>query len=78
MFHTRDTHLTAWANLSTVSKRYRIYREAVTEPPYGLHEVKALIKKIKADQENNEALPAKEYNALTLPQRFTYTMIHGE
>jgi len=55
-----------------------------TVPPYGLDTVKALIKKIKweDDPENGEmgtgALDSKQYLALSFNEKFTYHMIHPE
>ena len=63
---------------SAVSKQYRHYREAISMPTYGLAKVKGLIKKIKSDKEDNMRLSDKVYGSLTVEERFTYTMIHGE
>ncbi len=64
--------------LSSASRLYREYREAISEPTFGLAKVKALIKKIKADKEENFRLPDNLYNALSFEEKFTYTMIHAE
>src|SRR5262249_48944053 len=40
--------------------------------------VKALIKSIKTDSEENRRLPDKKYNALSFNEKFTYVMLHGE
>jgi hypothetical protein len=63
---------------SSASKQYRLYREAISMPTYGLAKVKGLIKKIKPDKEDNTRLSDKVYGSLTVEERFTYTMIHGE
>jgi hypothetical protein len=54
-----------------------------TVPPYGLKKVTALIKKIRSvDSENgddySEVLDEKLYASLSLPEKFTYHMIHPE
>lgn len=63
---------------SASSQKYRAYREASTEPPFGLSRVRALVRKIKADSEDNQIMSAKDYNSLSLDEKFTYAMIHGE
>jgi hypothetical protein len=60
------------------SREYRKYREATSEPTFSISKVKAIIKKIKKDQDDNRRLAEKDFNALSLEQKFTYTMIHGE
>jgi hypothetical protein len=57
---------------------YHDYRLKPTVPPYGLARVKAMIQKIKSDEEDNEALTAKEYESLSFREKFTYHMIHAE
>jgi len=63
---------------------YREFRAQPSVPPYGLSKVKALIAKIKpqSDEDNSDMgispLPQKEYDALSLREKFTYTMIHPE
>lgn len=64
--------------LTKASRAYREYRLETTVPPYGLAKVEALIKKIKADTADDEALPLKIFNKLSVAEKFTYTMIHGE
>ena len=64
--------------LSPASVKYREYREAISEPVYGLVKVKALVKKIKADKEENHRMPQAQYDALSFNEKFTYNMIHGE
>lgn len=60
------------------SREYRKYRETISIPTYSLTKVQSIIKKIKVDQDDNHRLSEKEYAALTLEQKFTFTMIHGE
>ena len=57
---------------------YHEYRLKPTVPPYGLIKVKELIKKIKSDDEDNEALSPKDYESLSFREKFTYHMIHAE
>jgi hypothetical protein len=57
---------------------YHAHRTTITEPSYGLAKVKSLVKRIKEDSEMNHRLSAKTYDGLTLEQKFTYVMIHGE
>lgn len=63
---------------------YREFRAQPSVPPYGLPKVKALISKIKpqSDEDNSDMgispLSPKDYNALSLREKFTYTMIHPE
>jgi len=63
---------------SAATKKYHAYRTTTTQPPFGLTRVKGLIKKIKADSENNERLADKVYNSLSNQEKFTYAMLHGE
>ena len=63
---------------SAESQAYHEYRLKTTTPPYGLAKVQALIAKIKAGADDAEALGAKQYLALSLREKFTYTMIHPE
>jgi len=63
---------------------YREFRAQPSIPPYGLSKIKALISKIKpqSDEDNSDMgisrLPQKDYDALSLREKFTYTMIHPE
>lgn len=70
---------------SKASQAYHEYRMYASTPPYGLARVKKLISQIKGqeaddadDGEWTEALDAKTYNSLSLREKFTYTMLHGE
>ena len=68
-----------WKEPGKESQAYHEYRLRFTTPPYGLAKVQALIKKIKFDEENEtEALDSKSYASLSLREKFTYAMIHGE
>lgn len=63
---------------------YREFRSQTSVPPYGLSKIKALIAKIKpqSDEDNSDMgispLSTKDYDALSLREKFTYTMIHPE
>lgn len=63
---------------SAESQKYSEYRHRETAPLYGLTKVKALIKKLKPDRDDNRALSAKQFGALSSKEKFTYTMLHGE
>ena len=63
---------------SKESQAYRQLRTKPTVPPYGLVKIQELIKKIRTDGEDNEALNQKDYDALSLREKFTYNMIHAE
>ncbi|MEI9945648.1 MAG: hypothetical protein WDN26_15695 [Chitinophagaceae bacterium] len=68
-----------WKEASKESQAYHEYRIKTTTPPYSLAKVQALIKKIKYDEENEiDALNKKSYDALSLREKFTYSMVHGE
>ena len=60
------------------NQSYHDYRLRLTVPPYGLVKVKALIPTIKSDADDNEALSIKDYESLSLREKFTYHMIHAE
>ncbi|MGE9315060.1 hypothetical protein ACLOAU_25640 [Niabella sp. CJ426] len=63
---------------------YREFRAQISVPPYGLSKIKSLITSIKpqSDEDNSDMgisrLPQKDYEALSLREKFTYTMIHPE
>jgi hypothetical protein len=58
---------------------YHELRVKPTVPPYGLVKIKALIQKIKSnDEEETAGLDKKTYESLSLREKFTYTMIHAE
>jgi hypothetical protein len=61
------------------SEAYHELRVKSTVPPYGLVKIKALIQKIKVNDEDETAgLDKKTYESLSLREKFTYTMIHAE
>jgi hypothetical protein len=57
---------------------YHELRMKLSIPPYGLENIQKLIKKLKADEEGNRVLSEKDYDALSLREKFTYNMIHAE
>ena len=63
---------------------YREFRAQISVPPYSLSKIKALITKIQpqSDEDNSDMgispLSQKDYDALSLREKFTYTMIHPE
>ncbi len=69
---------------SQASHDYHSYRLYESTPPFGLEKVKTLIKKNTKYTESEEfdggtkALDKKTFNSLSLREKFTYTMIHGE
>jgi len=69
---------------SKASKDYHDYRLYESTPPYSLEKVKTLIKKNTKYTESEDfdggtkALDKKTFNSLSLREKFTYTMIHGE
>lgn len=67
-----------WKEASKESQAYHEFRLKNTIPPYGLSKVKQLLAKADADEVGGKAIVQKEYNALTLREKFTYNMIHAE
>lgn len=65
-------------SVSPATRRYHQYRFTNTEPSYGLAKVKALVRKIKQDGEDNRRLPSGLFNSLSSAEKFTYCMIHAE
>jgi hypothetical protein len=69
---------------SETSKTYHHARQRTTTPPYGIEKIRALLPKMKAvpDKDNEDAgtegLSATVYSSLSLREKFTYNMIHGE
>jgi hypothetical protein len=62
---------------SAVSRRYHAFRLQNTEPSYSLKKVKAIVAQIKPSDDGYILADAK-FKALTVPEKFTFTMIHGE
>lgn len=67
-----------WKEASAESQAYHQYRIKETMPPYGLPKVKALVAKIRSNDDEDLKLNNKDYEALTLREKFTYHMIHAE
>lgn len=67
-----------WKEASPESQAYHQYRIKETTPPYGLSKVKALITQIRSTDDEDLKLNNREYEALTLREKFTYHMIHAE
>lgn len=66
---------------SKESQAYHEYRMYSSTPPYGLAKVTRLMKQMKSVESSDEvieALSPKVYQSLSLREKFTYTMIHGE
>ena len=68
---------------SKASQAYHEYRMYVSEPPYGLAKIKRLLinMEVKEDEESmggTEKIPTKIYCNLSLREKFTYHMLHGE
>src|ERR1700743_930346 len=78
--HTQDEE----KQPSETSKAYHEARQRSTTPPYGLEKIKALLPKIKSvpdtayEDAGTSALSEKIYASLSLSEKFTYNMIHGE
>lgn len=71
-----------WIEASPASKAYHASRFKNTTPPYGLAKVKAMIAGIKSTGGDGDTyfnvLSPKLYQNLSLPEKFTYHMIHPE
>jgi hypothetical protein len=64
---------------SDASWAYEKFRNKITRPPYGLEKVLGLIKNAPSSgDEGGTMLSSKVYGSLTLREKFTYNMIHGE
>jgi hypothetical protein len=63
---------------SAASEAYSHYRNFVSEPPYGLKKIKPLVSKLMPDEAETEKLGQATYLSLSLREKFTYHMIHGE
>ena len=69
---------------SEVSQAYHYARKRTTTPPYGLEKIRTLLPKMKdvPDKDNEDfgtkGLSSTIYSSLSLREKFTYNMIHGE
>lgn len=64
--------------VSKESQAYNDYRNYVSTPPYGARKVASLLKSLSVDENEIEQLKQSDYLALTLREKFTYHMMHGE
>ncbi|HYM92602.1 MAG TPA: hypothetical protein VET23_00555, partial [Chitinophagaceae bacterium] len=70
---------TEWKEASKESQAYHKYRQHLSYPPYSFNKINQIIKKqVLSDSDDNLVLKENAYNALTLREKFTYNMIHGE
>lgn len=62
------------------SLAYHEYRQKVSVPSYSLKKINSLIANIKSEEEFplSTKLSTKVYDSLSLREKFTYNMIHGE
>lgn len=67
-----------WKEPSKESRAYHTYRNYMSEPGYGKLKILGLLKKLTPDEEDNEKLKQSDYLSLTLREKFTYHMMHGE
>ena len=68
-------------DVSPAARDYHAYRQRVTVPPYGLAKARAAIRTIrptKGGGENSESLASPAWPRMSVPERFTYCMLHGE
>lgn len=63
---------------SPASEKYAVYRHQDSTPTYGLAKIQAMVKKLKEDEDMNRRMADKDYKALSVQEKFTYIMIHGE
>lgn len=69
------------SDVSAASRKYHERRTKATTPTFGLAKVKAAIARIKPQASADEGfglLASPAWGTMTTPERFTYTMIHGE
>jgi hypothetical protein len=68
-----------WKEASKESQAYHKYRQHLSYPPYSLEKINLIIKKqVIEDSEYNLVLKSKTYSSLSLKEKFTYNMLHGE
>jgi hypothetical protein len=67
-----------WPAPSEESAAYSVYRQKMTLPPYGLSKVQGMIRRIKSGDNDELAISSKDYQSLSLREKFTYHMINGE
>jgi hypothetical protein len=76
--HVQAQDETEWKDASAASKVYHEYRIKLSTPPYGLAKVKQLLQHVQTSERDEEKLSQKDYNGLSLREKFTYHMIHAE
>lgn len=67
--------------VTKADKAYHAYRLVDSNPPYSLAKVESLVKHIKAvDVANSDMQTAalKQFSSLSVSEKFTYCMLHGE
>lgn len=67
-----------WKEASPASQAYHKFRLKSTIPPYGLAKVKAIVAKVKIDDEDAVMPSRKDYEGMSLREKFTYHMICPE
>ncbi len=65
-------------HIPAASVKYHEYRLHISTPTWGLKKVEAMIKGIKDTDDGSEPLADAKFNSLSLNEKFTFTMIHGE
>jgi hypothetical protein len=64
--------------ISEKSRRAHEYRMVNTSPSYDLAKVKAIVRKIKPDDEGSKILNPKVFDKMPLEEKFTYTLVNRE
>ncbi len=68
-----------WKEASKESQAYHKYRQHLSYPPFSLDKINLIIRKqVVSDSEDNLVLKDKAYASLSLKEKFTYNMLHGE
>ncbi|MCW5937504.1 MAG: hypothetical protein KIT11_09385 [Fimbriimonadaceae bacterium] len=63
---------------SSASRQYNEYRKQLTEPLRHVAKIKALVARLKRNENDDLMLPDKVYNSLSVDEKFTFCMLHGE
>lgn len=73
---------TVWKPASKESQAYHEYRLYMASPPYGLSKIRSILSKLTVEDgeegDGTEKPTQATYLALTLREKFTYHMLHGE
>ena len=71
-----------WKEPSKESYAYHDARMVISEPPYSLKKIKALISKVtmvgEEGEPDNDRLAPSIYQVLTFREKYTYNMLHGD